>query len=85
MKDYYTYTWAAVPEGRSKAANLNCCAVFQGTKVFSIRQNKIKYYIVAYYQFCKVTLFFAYLFCYLVSFLVNICRYLIKHQFYFDR
>ncbi|XP_056462637.1 calcium-binding and coiled-coil domain-containing protein 1-like isoform X4 [Gadus chalcogrammus] len=29
VKNYHTYTWAPVPEGRSKGVHHNCCAVFQ--------------------------------------------------------
>ncbi|XP_060926547.1 calcium-binding and coiled-coil domain-containing protein 1-like [Limanda limanda] len=29
LKQYYTYTWALVPEGYTEAADVNCCALFQ--------------------------------------------------------
>lgn len=30
MKEYYTYTWALVPEGYTERSNVNCCTIFQG-------------------------------------------------------
>lgn len=30
MKEYYTYTWALVPEGYTEGTNVNYCALFQG-------------------------------------------------------
>uniref|UniRef100_A0A3Q0QW57 SKICH domain-containing protein n=1 Tax=Amphilophus citrinellus TaxID=61819 RepID=A0A3Q0QW57_AMPCI len=30
VKQYYTYTWATVPEGYTEGTSVNYCAVFQG-------------------------------------------------------
>ncbi len=32
VKQYYTYTWALVPEGYTEGTNVNCCVLFQGKK-----------------------------------------------------
>ncbi|XP_051270642.1 calcium-binding and coiled-coil domain-containing protein 1b isoform X2 [Dicentrarchus labrax] len=31
VKQYYTYTWALVPEGYTEGASVNCCALFQAS------------------------------------------------------
>ncbi|XP_029287060.1 calcium-binding and coiled-coil domain-containing protein 1-like isoform X1 [Cottoperca gobio] len=31
VKQYYTYTWALVPEGYTEGAGVNCCALFQAS------------------------------------------------------
>lgn len=30
VKEYYTYTWALVPEGYAEGAAVNCCVLFPG-------------------------------------------------------
>uniref|UniRef100_A0A673BLU7 SKICH domain-containing protein n=1 Tax=Sphaeramia orbicularis TaxID=375764 RepID=A0A673BLU7_9TELE len=30
VKEYYTYTWALVPENYTEGTNVNCCALFHG-------------------------------------------------------
>lgn len=34
VKQYYTYTWALVPEGYTEGTSVNFCALFQGKKHF---------------------------------------------------
>ncbi|XP_054472518.1 calcium-binding and coiled-coil domain-containing protein 1-like [Anoplopoma fimbria] len=31
LKQYYTYTWAVVPEGYTQGTSVNCCALFQAS------------------------------------------------------
>ncbi|KAM9361864.1 calcium-binding and coiled-coil domain-containing protein 1-like [Symphorus nematophorus] len=44
VKQYYTYTWALVPEGYTQGANVNCCVLFQA--FFLPRPSTVEYEFV---------------------------------------